>query len=96
MADSAKVNLMDLDDVMAERAPGTDGRGARRALGSRNVGVSRFTCEPDVQSTFAHRHVGPEVVWAFAAGPDGLDLVAVGGPRPDRFDGPGTAEWPDA
>jgi quercetin dioxygenase-like cupin family protein len=41
--------------------------------------------------------VAPEVVRAFEAGPDGLEILAVGGPRPEDGDGvPGTAEWPDA
>jgi quercetin dioxygenase-like cupin family protein len=40
--------------------------------------------------------VAPEVVRAFEAGPDGLDIVAVGGPKPADGDGVmGAAEWPD-
>jgi mannose-6-phosphate isomerase-like protein (cupin superfamily) len=40
--------------------------------------------------------VAPEVVRAFEAGPDGLELIAVGGPKPEGGDGvPGTAVWPD-
>ena len=40
--------------------------------------------------------VAPEVVRAFEAGPDGLDIVAVGGPRPEDGDGVmGPAEWPE-
>jgi quercetin dioxygenase-like cupin family protein len=40
--------------------------------------------------------VAPEVVRAFEAGPDGLDLVAVGGPKPEDGDGVmGAAVWPD-
>ena len=41
--------------------------------------------------------VAPEVVRAFEAGPDGLDMIAVGGPKPDGGDGVagGTAAWPD-
>jgi len=40
--------------------------------------------------------VAPEVVRAFEAGPDGLELIAVGGPKPPEGDGvPGTAAWPD-
>jgi quercetin dioxygenase-like cupin family protein len=40
--------------------------------------------------------VAPEVVRAFEAGPDGLDVIAVGGPKPEGGDGvPGTAVWPD-
>ena len=41
--------------------------------------------------------VAPEVVRAFEAGPDGLDIVAVGGPKPADGDGVmGAAEWPDS
>jgi quercetin dioxygenase-like cupin family protein len=40
--------------------------------------------------------VAPEVVRAFEAGPDGLDIIAVGGPKPEDGDGVmGTAAWPD-
>jgi quercetin dioxygenase-like cupin family protein len=40
--------------------------------------------------------VAPEVVRAFEAGPDGLDIIAIGGPKPADGDGvPGTATWPD-
>jgi quercetin dioxygenase-like cupin family protein len=40
--------------------------------------------------------VAPEVVRAFEAGPEGLELVAVGGPRPEGGDGVGSdASWPD-
>jgi mannose-6-phosphate isomerase-like protein (cupin superfamily) len=39
--------------------------------------------------------VAPEVVRAFEAGPDGLELLAVGGPKPEGGDGVrATAEWP--
>jgi quercetin dioxygenase-like cupin family protein len=41
--------------------------------------------------------VAPEVVRAFEAGPDGLDIIAVGGPRPADGDGEiAAATWPDA
>jgi quercetin dioxygenase-like cupin family protein len=40
--------------------------------------------------------VAPDVVRAFEAGADGLEIVAVGGPRPDDGDGViGEAAWPD-
>ena len=40
--------------------------------------------------------VAPAVVRAFEAGPDGLELIAVGGPRPEGGDGvPTDAPWPD-
>ena len=40
--------------------------------------------------------VAPEVVRAFEAGPDGLDIIAVGGPKPADGDGVGAeATWPE-
>jgi mannose-6-phosphate isomerase-like protein (cupin superfamily) len=40
--------------------------------------------------------VAPEVVRAFESGPDGLEFVAVGGPRPEEGDGQmGDVEWPE-
>lgn len=39
--------------------------------------------------------VAPEVVRAFEAGPDGLEILAVGGPKPEEGDGVmGEAAWP--
>jgi len=39
--------------------------------------------------------VSPEVTRAFEAGPDGLTLLAVGGPKPEGGDGvKQTPEWP--
>jgi mannose-6-phosphate isomerase-like protein (cupin superfamily) len=39
--------------------------------------------------------VAPEVLRAFEAGPDGLELIAVGGPKPEGGDGvQGEARWP--
>ena len=39
--------------------------------------------------------VAPEVVRAFAAGPDGLELIAIGGPKPEGGDGEMLAVvWP--
>ena len=40
--------------------------------------------------------VAPEVVRAFEAGPDGLELIAVGGPKPESGDGvTSEAAWPE-
>jgi quercetin dioxygenase-like cupin family protein len=40
--------------------------------------------------------VAPGVVRAFASGPDGLDLIAVGGPKPEGGDGVlSDAPWPE-
>jgi hypothetical protein len=41
--------------------------------------------------------VAPEVARAFEAGPDGLEFIAVGGPKPEGGDGEvAPIEWPDA
>ena len=41
--------------------------------------------------------VAPAVVRAFESGPDGLDLIAVGGPKPQEGDGVRPdSPWPDA
>ena len=40
--------------------------------------------------------VAPAVVRAFEAGPDGLEIIAVGGPKPEGGDGqPTDSPWPD-
>jgi mannose-6-phosphate isomerase-like protein (cupin superfamily) len=40
--------------------------------------------------------VAPEVVRAFEAGPEGLEMIAVGGPKPEGGDGvAGSATWPE-
>ena len=40
--------------------------------------------------------VAPEVVRAFEAGPDGMDMIAIGGPKPEGGDGEtAPADWPD-
>jgi quercetin dioxygenase-like cupin family protein len=40
--------------------------------------------------------IAPAVVRAFASGPDGLELIAVGGPKPEGGDGmPTEVAWPD-
>ena len=41
--------------------------------------------------------VSPDVVRAFAAGPDELEIVAVGGPKPEGGDGEtAPVTWPDS
>jgi quercetin dioxygenase-like cupin family protein len=129
MSRYATVNLLEIDDSVGDRAPGIEGRFGRKHLDSRDLGVSKFSYEPNLRSPMAHSHreqeeayvvvagsgrvllddelhelrqwdvvrVAPEVVRAFEAGPDGLDLIAIGGPKPDDGDGVmGVANWPDA
>ncbi len=37
--------------------------------------------------------VAPEMVRGFEGGPDGLELIAIGGPKPEGGDGVPVAEW---
>jgi mannose-6-phosphate isomerase-like protein (cupin superfamily) len=127
MSNYAKVNLLDLEDTVGDRAPEITGRFGRTALGSRDIGVSHFRYAPGFRSEVAHRHreqeevyvvvagsgrilldgevaelkqwdavrVAPEGIRAFEAGPDGLDVIAVGGPKPEGGDGElASADWP--
>ena len=98
-------------------------RFARAALGSPELGVSRFTYEPGARMPWGHRHreqeelyvvvagsgraklddevieleawdalrVAPEVIRSFEAGPDGLDVICIGGRKPD---GPDSERFP--
>jgi mannose-6-phosphate isomerase-like protein (cupin superfamily) len=128
MARYAKVNLLEVEDSIAGRAEGIEGRFARKHLGSRDLGVSHWRYAPGFKATTGHRHreqeeaylvisgsgqilldgevydlepwdlvrVAPEVLRAIAAGPDGLEVVAVGGPKPEGGDGePGPVTWPE-
>ena len=129
MPDYAIVNLLELDDVVAGRVPGLEGRFGRDTLGSRDLGVSHFRYDPNVRNPGAHSHreqeeayvvvagsgrvriddeihdirqwdvirVAPEVIRAFESGPEGLDLICIGGPKPEGGDGVRTDDpWPDA
>jgi mannose-6-phosphate isomerase-like protein (cupin superfamily) len=127
MSSYAKVNLLDLEDAVGDRAPEIEGRFGRTLLGARDIGVSHWRYAPSYQAPMGHRHreqeeayvvvagsgrilldgevvelsqwdavrVAPEVVRAFEAGPDGLEVIAVGGPKPEGGDGEQAAvEWP--
>jgi len=62
-------------------------------------GSGRVLLDDDVQELrqWDLLRVAPEVVRAFESGPEGLDIVAVGGPRPQDGDGVmAEPAWPDA
>ena len=112
----SKKNFADI----ADRSPNDtmEWRLSRRDIGSRELGVSRFTYSPGARMPFGHRHreqeevyvivggsglaklddeivevaewdllrVAPEVMRAFEAGPEGLDVLCIGGRRPEGGD----------
>ncbi|TML02994.1 MAG: hypothetical protein E6G41_14395 [Actinobacteria bacterium] len=122
------VNLMEIENSVGDRAPGLEGRMARKHLESRDLGVSHWRYTPNFRAPASHRHgeqeeayivvsgsgrvrlgdeivdlhlwdvvrVAPEVVRGFESGPDGLELIAVGGPRPEEGDGELADDpWPE-
>ena len=122
------VNLLDLDDSVAGRLDGLEGRFGRSKLESRDLGISHWRYAPNLRVPAGHRHreqeeayivvagsgrilideevielrlwdvvrLAPETVRAFAAGPDGMELIAVGGPKPEGGDGEQVpVAWPD-
>jgi mannose-6-phosphate isomerase-like protein (cupin superfamily) len=100
-------------------------RFARKALGSPELGVSRFTYEPGARMPFGHRHhqqeeiyvvvagsgraklddevvdikawdalrVAPSVIRSFEAGPDGMDVICIGGQKPESGDNEGFPDF---
>ena len=129
MSDYKIVNLLEIEDSVAGRVEGLEGRFSRKQLGSRDLGVSHWKYAPGTRNPTAHSHreqeeayvvvagsgrvrlddevreigrwdvirVAPEVVRAFEAGPDGLELIAVGGPKPEGGDGVRSeTPWPDS
>jgi quercetin dioxygenase-like cupin family protein len=63
------------------------------------AGSGRMRLDDEVQEVrqWDVIRVAPEVVRAFEAGPDGLELIAVGGPKPEGGDGVRSdSPWPDA
>lgn len=115
--DWTKTNFDDLRDVSPEHVQ-IQWRFAREALGSPELGVSRFTYEPGARMPWGHRHrqqeeayvviggsgraklgdeiielrvsdvlrVAPAVIRSFEAGPDGLDVICIGGRKPEGGD----------
>lgn len=128
MSRHTRINLLEVEDSVAGRAEGVEGRFGRGPMGATDIGVSHFRYAPNFRSPIGHKHreqeeaylvvagsgrvlldgellelrqwdlvrVAPDVVRAFAAGPDGLEVVAVGGPKPEGGDGEAApVTWPD-
>jgi mannose-6-phosphate isomerase-like protein (cupin superfamily) len=62
------LNLLELDDVVGNRAPGIEGRFARSKMESRDLGVSHFRYGPGVRSKSAHTHTEQEEVYVVLEG----------------------------
>jgi quercetin dioxygenase-like cupin family protein len=112
-----RANFGELRDVSPEDVA-IQWRFAREALGSPELGLSRFTYEPGAKMPWGHRHreqeeayvviagsgraklddevielsegdalrVAPAVIRSFEAGPEGMDVICIGGRRPEGGD----------
>jgi uncharacterized cupin superfamily protein len=61
-------NLMDVEDSAGERAPGIEGRFARKYLDSEHLGVSYFRYGPGIRSPLAHSHREQEEAYVVIKG----------------------------
>jgi quercetin dioxygenase-like cupin family protein len=68
MSSFAIKNLMDVEDSAGERAPGVEGRFARKYLDSEHLGVSYFRYSPGLRSPVAHSHREQEEAYVVVGG----------------------------
>jgi len=68
MSRFAKVNLLEVEDSVAGRVEGLEGRFSRKHLDSRDLGVSLFRYAPNLRSPMAHSHKEQEEAYVVVAG----------------------------
>ena len=68
MSRFAKVNLLEVEDSVAGRVEGLEGRFGRKHLDSRDLGVSLFRYAPNLRSPMAHSHKEQEEAYVVVAG----------------------------
>lgn len=62
------VNLKQIEDSAGERAPGIEGRFARKHLDSDHLGISYFRYAPGVRAPMAHSHREQEEAYIVVSG----------------------------
>ena len=62
------INLKDVEDSAGARAPGVEGRFARKHLDSEHLGVSYFRYAPGVRASAAHSHREQEEAYVVVGG----------------------------
>jgi mannose-6-phosphate isomerase-like protein (cupin superfamily) len=68
------VNLKELEDSAGERAPGVEGRFARKHLDSDHLGVSYFRYDPGLRASMGHHHREQEEVYVVISGSGRMKL----------------------
>jgi hypothetical protein len=64
----AIVNLLEIDDSVAGRIPGMEGRVSRKYLDSRDLGVSHWRYAPGTRNPGGHSHREQEEAYVVVAG----------------------------
>ena len=62
------VNLREVDDSVGDRAPGIEGRFARKDLESRDLGVSLWRYAPNLRGSTGHSHRQQEEAYVVVSG----------------------------
>src|SRR6201986_78083 len=68
MSDFTRKNLMDVDNLAADRAPGMEARFGRKHIDSAHLGVSYCRYPPNFRSPFGHRHREQEEAYVIVEG----------------------------
>jgi quercetin dioxygenase-like cupin family protein len=68
MSDFTKKNLMELENVAADRGPGLEARFARSHIDSEHLGVSLFRFSPNFRVPFGHSHREQEEAYVVVEG----------------------------
>jgi mannose-6-phosphate isomerase-like protein (cupin superfamily) len=74
MADYTIVNLMEVDDSLADRGLEVEARFARKHLDSEHLGVSHFRYGPGFRSTLGHSHREQEEAYVVVGGSGRIKL----------------------
>ncbi|MGI8714236.1 MAG: hypothetical protein ACR2NR_13885 [Solirubrobacteraceae bacterium] len=68
MSDFTKKNLMEIENVAADRGPGLEARFARSHIDSEHLGVSLFRFSPNFRVPFGHHHREQEEAYVVVEG----------------------------
>jgi mannose-6-phosphate isomerase-like protein (cupin superfamily) len=68
MSDFTRTNLMEIENVAADRAPGFEARFARKHIDSEHLGVSLFRYPPNLRSPMGHSHREQEEAYVVIEG----------------------------
>jgi quercetin dioxygenase-like cupin family protein len=68
MTEFSKKNLMEIENIGGDRAPGFEARFARKHLDSEHLGVSYFRYPPNFRTPYGHSHREQEEAYVVVEG----------------------------